>query len=124
MNSQPCTVETCLATPAIASPAPLCLRHALEIALAVLPLALADALADAKDTTDIEPMPYEPIVTTEIERAALSALRVTGTAITRRSIERTIRSLGGRCASERAQVLTIWARDGLDLALFADTNQP
>ena len=45
MNSTQCTVTNCLAAPATSQPLPLCTRHGVETALAVLPLALADTLA-------------------------------------------------------------------------------
>lgn len=46
MNQTSCTVTRCLAAPATSQPIPLCTRHGVEIALAVLPLALAGTLAE------------------------------------------------------------------------------
>lgn len=40
-----CTVINCQSAPATTQPLPLCTRHGVETALAVLPLALADTLA-------------------------------------------------------------------------------
>lgn len=119
MTSQPCAVETCLAETTIVRPVPLCLQHGIETSLAILPLALSDALADSRETSETGPTP-EPVIPTELERAALAALRVTNTPIGRRSIERAIRAMGGRCSSERGMALARWARDGSDLALFSD----
>ena len=45
MNPNQCTVTDCLAAPATSQPIPLCHRHGVETALAVLPLALAGTLA-------------------------------------------------------------------------------
>lgn len=45
MNPNQCTVIDCLAAPATSQPIPLCHRHGVETALAVLPLALAGTLA-------------------------------------------------------------------------------
>jgi hypothetical protein len=90
------------------------------VALAALPIVLTDALVTS-DETEIEVEP-EPIDASELERAALAALRVTSTPIGRRTVEQAIRSMGGRCSSERAQALARWARDGSDLSLFDQTT--
>lgn len=46
MNTTRCTVENCQSAPATSQPIPLCTRHGVEVALAVLPLALAGTLAE------------------------------------------------------------------------------
>jgi hypothetical protein len=46
VNTARCTVETCQSAPATTQPIPLCTRHGVEVALAVLPLALAGTLAE------------------------------------------------------------------------------
>jgi len=115
-----CCVDACLSQPTIIRPIPLCVRHSIEVALAALPIVLTDALVTS-DETEIEVEP-EPIDASELERAALAALRVTSTPIGRRTVEQAIRSMGGRCSSERAQALARWARDGSDLSLFDQTT--
>ena len=52
MNPPRCTVSTCQLAPATSQPIPLCGRHGVETALAVLPLALAGALAGLADQPD------------------------------------------------------------------------
>lgn len=46
VNTARCTVETCQSAPATTQPILLCTRHGVEVALAVLPLALAGTLAE------------------------------------------------------------------------------
>lgn len=46
VNTAQCAVETCQSAPATTQPIPLCTRHGVEVALAVLPLALAGTLAE------------------------------------------------------------------------------
>ena len=46
VNTARCTVQNCQCTPATSQPLPLCTRHGIEVALAVLPLALAGTLAE------------------------------------------------------------------------------
>lgn len=46
VNPAPCAVAICQSTPATSQPLPLCTRHGVEVALAVLPLALAGTLAE------------------------------------------------------------------------------
>jgi hypothetical protein len=116
-----CINETCTSTAEIHTPVSLCTPCAIEIALAVLPLALANALTDARETnTSVTPEPVEP---TERERAAITALRVTNSPITRRTVAQAIRSIGGTCSTDRANALSAWARSGSDLALFDETTQ-
>ncbi|WP_045562754.1 hypothetical protein [Streptomyces sp. FxanaA7] len=52
MTTARCTVENCQSSPATSQPIMLCTRHGVEVALAVLPLALADALAGL--ATDVD----------------------------------------------------------------------
>lgn len=121
MTAQPpCAVDTCHTEPAILRPVPLCTRHGIETALAVLPAALAGALVDASETSEDETTP-EPVEPTDLERAAITGLRVAGMPIGRRQIEDAVRALGGRCRSTRANDLARWARQGSDIALF---NRP
>jgi hypothetical protein len=54
VNPTQCTVTHCLAAPATSQPLPLCTRHGVETALAVLPLALADTLAVLAGETNEE----------------------------------------------------------------------
>jgi hypothetical protein len=113
-----CINETCTATATIHTPVSLCAPCAIETALAVLPLALANALTDTRETAVVEPETVEP---TDRERAAITALRVTNSPITRRTVAQAIRSIGGTCSTDRANALSSWARSGSDLALF-DTS--
>jgi hypothetical protein len=46
VNTLRCTVENCQSAPATSQPVHLCTRHGVEVALAVLPLALAGTLAE------------------------------------------------------------------------------
>lgn len=46
VNPAPCSVANCQSTPATSQPLLLCTRHGVEVALAVLPLALAGTLAE------------------------------------------------------------------------------
>ncbi|MFI2620372.1 hypothetical protein [Streptomyces sp. NPDC018584] len=54
MNPTQCTVTTCQSAPTTTQPLPLCTRHGVETALAVLPLALADSLAVLAGETEQE----------------------------------------------------------------------
>ena len=54
MNPIRCTVATCQSTPATSQPIPLCARHGVETALAVLPLALAETLVGLAGATGEE----------------------------------------------------------------------
>ncbi|MFE7780384.1 hypothetical protein [Streptomyces nigrescens] len=117
-----CLNETCTATAAVYTPVPLCTPCAIETALAVLPLALANALSDSRETETVAVAP-DPVEPTERERAAITALRVTNSPITRRTVGQAIRSIGGSCSTDRANALSAWARTGSDLAIF-DTPNP
>jgi hypothetical protein len=117
-----CTTETCTAQATILAPVSLCTPCAIETALAVLPLSLGKALADSRDAATAETAEAdEPLVLTEIERMALTSLRITNAPIGRRSVGQAIRSLGGKCSSERGTALACWARNASDLALFSFT---
>jgi hypothetical protein len=52
VNPTQCTVTNCQSSPATSQPIPLCAKHGVETALAVLPLALAGTLAGLADQTD------------------------------------------------------------------------
>ena len=52
VNTARCTVENCQSSPATSQPIMLCTRHGVEVALAVLPLALAETLASLADQPD------------------------------------------------------------------------
>jgi hypothetical protein len=52
VNPIRCTVANCQSTPATSQPIPLCAKHGVETALAVLPLALAGTLAGLADQPD------------------------------------------------------------------------
>ncbi|MCX4444728.1 hypothetical protein [Streptomyces albidoflavus] len=122
--TETCITETCDGRPVIHAPISICSPCAIETALAVLPLALANALTEARDAAGFasEPTP-EPITATRLERAALAGLRVTNTPIGRRTVENAIRSMGGRCSSTRATALARWARNGSDLAFLSEDGQ-
>ncbi|MBJ6623504.1 hypothetical protein [Streptomyces sp. DHE17-7] len=51
VNTTCCTVQNCQSSPATSQPIPLCTRHGVEVALAVLPLALAGTLAEVAGET-------------------------------------------------------------------------
>lgn len=114
-----CSAETCTNQATILAPVSLCTPCAIETALAILPVALGNALADSRETATETTTPDEPLVATGLERAAVTALRVTNTPIGRRAIGQAIRSLGGTCSNDRAAALARWARNGTDLALFS-----
>ncbi|MCL8016864.1 hypothetical protein [Streptomyces sp. AS02] len=52
MNTARCAVQNCQSSPATSLPILLCTRHGVEVALAVLPLALAETLASLADQHD------------------------------------------------------------------------
>lgn len=54
VNTARCTVETCQSAPSTSQPILLCTRHGVEVALAVLPLALAGTLAEVAGETGEE----------------------------------------------------------------------
>ncbi|MFD8384220.1 hypothetical protein ACFV2X_37850 [Streptomyces sp. NPDC059679] len=112
-----CINETCTENATVHTPVSLCTPCAIETALGVLPLALANALTDARETTTA-PADVETVEPTERERAAITALRITNAPITRRTVGQAIRSIGGTCSTDRANALSAWARSGSDLALF------
>lgn len=113
-----CTNETCTGLAVILHPVPLCAACSIETALAILPLALANALGQAREI-ETEAIPEtESITPTKLERAAITALRGTNTPITRRTVGQAIRSLGGTCATDRANALAAWAKQGGDLGIF------
>jgi hypothetical protein len=114
-----CAAESCTNRATLLTPVSLCTPCAIETALAILPVSLGKALMDSRETATSETAaPHEPLVPTDLERAAVTALRVTNTPIGRRTIEHAIRSLGGKCSSDRGAALARWARNGSDLVLF------
>lgn len=117
MPETSCANETCTSLAVIVNPVPLCTGCAIETSLAIIPLALANALNHTRETESETSSETKPVTPTRLERTAITALRVTETPITRRTLAKAIRSIGGTCATDRANSLAAWARSGSDLGL-------
>lgn len=90
--------RTCSEPIAVHQPVPLCRNHGIEVALAVIPIALGTALAHPEPRTAEAPRVRTPMHTVRFrqgEQAALDRLRAGGRTVTWRSVAAAIRSSGG-----------------------------